>query len=89
MSQLISRQELVDKMSTNIVKFQFIKSNNSIRDAYGTRNNDFIPVSKQPKTNKAEKTISFFDIEKEEWRSIGKNANFLFISTIDVPLAKK
>jgi len=57
------------------VKFVFWKKEGDgevRREARGTRNTDYIPIGKWPRhpTNDVGKKINFFDLDKQEWRSV-------------------
>ncbi len=58
----------------HVVKFTYFKKDGSIRQAIGTTNLFFVPISKHPlgrhdHVNKSFVTITYFDLEKQEWRS--------------------
>lgn len=64
---------LLDEMPE--VKFVFWKKEGdgeTRREARGTRNTDYIPSDKWPRnpTDDVGKKINFFDLEKQEWRSM-------------------
>lgn len=67
-------------LETDIVTFTFTKVNNSSRIAEGTRNLDLIPKAHHPKgTSKSEKPanlVTFFDWQKQTWRSCKLDAIF-------------
>jgi len=62
-------------LRNHVVKFTYFKKDGSIRQAIGTTNLFFVPLSQMPKTlvvdrkNKCYNTITYFDLEKQEWRS--------------------
>ena len=58
----------------HVIKFSYYKKDGSIRQAIGTTNLFFVPISKHPLgyydyKNKSCNTITYFDLEKQEWRS--------------------
>ena len=56
------------------VYFEYKKRDGTIRKAFGTLQYAFIPEEKQPKNSLYESSnVRFFDLEKNEWRSISKN----------------
>jgi len=65
--------KLVVRMRTEIVKFYFQKIDGSIREAYGTLSGKFIPAIAGTDNRKKNDTIqTYFDTEKQEWRSFKK-----------------
>ena len=61
-------------LSGGIVKFSFFKKDGSIREAVGTKDLRIIPKEKWPKGADADhmpnySTVTFFDLDKQEWRS--------------------
>ena len=72
----ISIELLKEILGIEKVYFEYMKQDGTIRKAYGTRQFTFIPEDKQPK-NEADGTlyenVRYFDLEKQEWRSIAKD----------------
>lgn len=65
-------QGLLLAIESDIVTFQFSKVNNSSRIAMGTRSLELIPEKHHPKgtgKSKGEGILTFFDWQKQEWRS--------------------
>ena len=58
------------------VYFKFRKLDGTIRHALGTTNLNDVPVVKHPKGIKApaKEVVTFFDLQKDEWRSFRKDA---------------
>lgn len=82
MSQLVSRNVLQSLLEKEIVNFEFIKTNGENRKVYGTLNNDYIPANLQPRTSGSKgKTLPYFDIESQSWKSMSGNSNFMLISS--------
>jgi len=58
------------------VWFAFVKNDGTLREAYGTRNLKYIPEEFHPISNGKEKTssfVSYFDFDKESWRSFSED----------------
>ena len=70
-------QELIERLQKGKVRFTFIKADGSLREAYGTKVLDLIPINQHPKGVKkpSDDVITFFDLEKNEWRSLKRNTN--------------
>ena len=65
--------KLVVHMRTAKVKFYYQKVDGSIREAYGTLCSSFIPVVAGTDSRKKSDTVqTYFDTEKQEWRSFKK-----------------
>ena len=73
-------QGFVSFLKCGFVRFTFIKSDGSMRYALGTRHLDLIPYDKRPTGARRQRiqqgieepnytAVTFFDIEKQEWRS--------------------
>ena len=60
------------KLHEGIISFAFRKLDGSLRTAVGTTNLSAIPVEKHPTGagKSSEKVVTFFDIEKREWRCL-------------------
>lgn len=71
MSQL--EKELYEKLeSCRGVCFVFRKQDWTVRKARGTRNLNYIPIEKHPKTigpHPITTSINYFDLDKKEWRA--------------------
>ena len=73
---LLNENELIDKLDEGIVNFAFKKRNNNLRIACGTRNLSLIPTQHHPKGKRGPaNVISYFDINKQGWRGIGKESD--------------
>lgn len=75
-------------MKKSVVRFSFNKTDGSIRYAKGTLHPILIPNDKIPKGDMSDgfaieqyKTIAFFDLDKQEWRSFNIH-NFICIKGI-------
>lgn len=67
----ITASALKKALSKGAVRFSFEKKDGTIREAYGTRNPDMIPVKDLPKGQESTTTaVNFYDLEKSEWRSV-------------------
>ena len=61
------------KMYSGIVKFYFQKIDGSVREAYGTLNDRFVPaIAGTDNRKKNDTTQTYFDTEKQEWRCFKK-----------------
>ena len=71
----IIRQQL----SEGHLNFAFIKKDGSVRIANGTTNLDLIPQEFHPKGNgkASDKVIAYFDTDKNAWRCLGSNTEFI------------
>ena len=64
------------------VTFEFVKNDGTIRRALGTTCPEYIPESLRPKDSSTNLTsLRFFDLEKNEWRSIAKNVENVNVQT--------
>ena len=70
------QRKLVDNIKKDVVDFKFIKKDGTIRTAKGTKNLNLVPKEKLPvgtkKTN-IPNLITYFDIDKNSWRSFYLN----------------
>lgn len=65
-------RELLDQGSMN---FSYTKRDGTIRKAWGTRMTSLIPAEAQPKgTDSNSKAVSYYDLERKAWRSVGAEA---------------
>ena len=71
-------------LNSGIVTFSFIKQDGTIREAKGTTHHLLVPADKQPKGAFAPgyriSTISFFDLDKQDWRSFSVENFIGFVS---------
>lgn len=71
MSNQITAQKLKKMLAKGVVHFNFEKKDGTIREAYGTRNPEMIPIKDIPKgTESNSKAVNFYDVQKGEWRSV-------------------
>ena len=73
MNLTITTPEILrSQLREGVVQFAFKKVDGSLRTAVGTTNLTTIPTESHPKGVRAssEKQVTFFDIEKREWRSV-------------------
>jgi WYL_2, Sm-like SH3 beta-barrel fold len=73
---IITVNDLVKILQIGEVNFSFLKNDNSTRNVSGTLKPELITSDK--KYNKKEhssnyKNVRFFDLEKNQWRSLSKN----------------
>ena len=72
---------LINVLDENVTRFQFRKRDGSIRNALGTRNELLIP--KQAMVNClddiSDKSVVFWDLEEEDFRSFSKTAEVSII----------
>lgn len=67
------------------VNFEFVKNDGTTRKAFGTLCPEYIPENFKPKDSSANVTsLRFFDLEKNEWRSISKNVEKVNVSTFKI-----
>lgn len=75
----MNRQELVEKLTTDILNIGFKKKDGSDRYMKCTLNSEYVPQYEK-KTDKIKKIneniLSVFDLEKEGWRSISIDSIF-------------
>lgn len=80
MELIITKQELVEKLQTEVVSVTFTKADSSERTMLCTKMVSKIPEAQHPKTDKVVKLdengnvvesdlITVYDLEKEGWRS--------------------
>lgn len=66
--------DCIEQMHEEVAHFFFLKADGSTREAWGTTATAYVekhwtPVPGKPEKKKAPGVSSFFDIEKNEWRS--------------------
>jgi len=64
--------ELKSALRKGLVKFTFKKLDGTIREAFGTRNMNYVPTESHPKGTGVEvdSVVKFYDIDKQAWRSV-------------------
>lgn len=67
-----------------IVEFDFLKSDGTIRHAYGTLKAEIVPETKGTGRKPNESLQTYYDVEKQEWRCF-KKANLLKICKRSTP----
>lgn len=82
----LTPNELRDLLRKKVVNFEFIKLNGEQRPAKGTLRMDMIPQEKHPKgirpSNK-QKTVTYFDLDKDDWRSVSTKTKGVVLQDID------
>jgi len=65
-------ETLKSKLKEGAVQFAFRKLDGSLRTAIGTTNLSSIPAESHPRgvRESSDKVVTFFDVEKREWRSV-------------------
>jgi hypothetical protein len=60
------------RLTEGAVQFAFKKLDGSLRTAFGTTNLSSIPAESHPQgvRESSNKVVTFFDLEKREWRSV-------------------
>lgn len=68
----IAPENLKSRLRLGVTTFAFRKLDGSLRTAVGTTNLTIIPVESHPTGagKSSEKVVTFFDIEKREWRCL-------------------
>lgn len=66
----VTHEVLKNKLLKGDIKFSFEKLDGTKREATGTTNLDRIPLDLRPKEGKPTSGTVYFDVEKNEWRSI-------------------
>ena len=75
MDNEINPIELKVMLKQGIVNFTYEKNNGDMRVARGTTMLSEIPVDSHPKgRGKRGKNVSYFDLDKDAWRSVGTYA---------------
>ena len=74
-----ANMKLKAAMKQRIVKFYFQKVDGSVREAYGTLKENLIPATSSDNRKKNDTVATYFDTEKQSWRSF-KKANLLNIA---------
>lgn len=79
--QPISTEELRERLRNGIVKFAFVKLDQSLREVTGTLNLDNIPASSHPTGtgNPSPAALRFWDFNAGGWRSL-RIGSALFIT---------
>jgi hypothetical protein len=72
---------LINVLDENVTRFQFKKMDGTIRTALGTRNELLIPKQAQVSylDDISNKSVVFWDLEEEDFRSFSKNAEVAVI----------
>ncbi len=65
--------ELRVTLQKDKVHFEFTKKDGTLRKALGTLNEELIPNEKKPKAVSKSSNLRFYDLEKEDWRSVWKD----------------
>ena len=70
--QEVTPDELRSKLRDGATQFAFKKVDGTLRTALGTTNLTTIPTESHPKGVRASSPnqVTFFDLEKREWRSV-------------------
>ena len=74
--ETVSIDHLKELLLFERVRFQYKKLDGTLREAHGTRQFAYIPENMHPadtSTYFETKNVRYFDLEKGEWRSIGKD----------------
>lgn len=74
-----ANMKLKAAMKQRIVKFYFQKVDGRVREAYGTLKENLIPATSGDNRKKNDTVATYFDTEKQSWRSF-KKANLLNIA---------
>ena len=70
---IVELQTFLQKMQRGIVKFYFQKVDGSIREAWGTLNEKYIPTTTSTNNKAKNETVqTYFDTEKQEFRCFKK-----------------
>jgi len=72
---------LINVLDENVTRFQFKKMDGSIRTALGTRNELLIPKQAMVSylDDISNKSVVFWDLEEEDFRSFSRNAEVAVI----------
>jgi len=82
---IIDINELYTELQNDSVYFQFLKKDGTMRSVTGTLKKTLIPEKMRPKdpsyidASLGPKNLKFFDLDKNEWRSISKNTTLVTI----------
>lgn len=68
----ITSGDLRSKLTEGVIQFAFKKLDGTLRTAVGTTNLGSIPLDSHPKgvRDSPNSVVTFFDIEKREWRAV-------------------
>ena len=71
-----SVEELKEMLKNDIVEFEFIKKDGSVRTAKGTLMAEHLPPLKENNNSRKpnENVVVYFDMEKQSWRSFVKES---------------
>ena len=78
----MTREQIVETLTSGVVNFKYTKKDGSERIASGTRHMDFIRTQgAEPKGTGVEKegVITYYDLEKESWRSFREESFVEFL----------
>ena len=71
MTKQITALALKKMLATGDVRFSFEKKDGTIREAYGTRNPEMIPVPDLPTSDATNSnTVNFYDLDISAWRGV-------------------
>lgn len=80
--QTLTREQIIETLSNGIVNFKYIKKDDTERIANGTRHTEFIEAQDAaPKGTGVERegVITYYDLEKQSWRSFNEDSFVEFI----------
>jgi hypothetical protein len=78
----MTREQIVEKLTSGVVSFKYTKKDGSERIASGTRNMEFIRTQgAEPKGSGVERSgvITYYDLEKTGWRSFNEDSFIEFL----------
>ncbi len=74
-------QDLRTHLQQRVVKFMFVKTDGSLREAIGTLNLGLIPNSSHPTSGRPapESVVNFWDVMKGAWRAVSANSQVFLV----------
>ena len=78
--QAVTAQELTNHLQNRVVKFMFVKTDGSLREAVGTRNPGLIPPAGQSSGRRQPSSVvNFWDVMKGAWRCLSVNSQVFLV----------
>ena len=75
----IDIDDLTSQLLSSKVNFSFLKKDGEMRTVNATLKEDLIPEDLRSKNKLKKSNLSFFDLDKSEWRSLAKDVTIVTI----------
>ena len=78
--QSMTVDQLTEHMQNRVVRFMFVKTDGSLREAVGTRNPGLIPPAGQSTSRRQPPSVvNFWDVMKGAWRCLSVNSQVFLV----------